>query len=742
MALSDFSVACKRLGELYKDNPVLLGKLLATLTSLGVDEFLVVCNGWEVVVDSPAEKTFLEFRLSGAVVGLGSLVPAAGMQAGAGPSSVQAGGSMQAGAGPSSVQAGGSLAAGLGVETAAGAGPPACKLGLRQDSKNQDLFFFEPMDTISAAAAASPGMSSEFFLDPNGRLTNELQDWLRLAKDLHCKGKPILPLFINGQVKNGKSYMLNEVLPAVVNTYYCSGSSGQQHAGTVLSEPNFLRVNCLDCDRSSGSGGFLMALLTQLKESAADQQLFAAASTPVPSEHLPDVMVVAIRGFMKRLPRDRLNFLLIDEAQSFYLIRRPVSDNDQQHRSLDIDAVLRMRTILKRLLLDSPHWVAWAVTGSSMATLWANIAATPPNGFALIMRNRRLDLDPKVSMDVLQVAWEHLKAQAATWDPALPNDLVWQSPPQIAMLAYLCQEWRYSRKASTAAELVEQTMMEKLIPEVLEDLRIVLQVLGQPREQLLLLHELLDPMAGVEPAKLPRAFKALLARFATQHEGRLYLDNPLLAQVLQAITTESGELVNSINTIQSISSKMFRELVVLGECCKESEHFNKESEHYKDLDSILEDMASALALPPDRLLKADWFVHVLDHRCNKRGSKTSFEQNYKAQARQDPKVGLCRFHVLLRNVLSHGSLSEQRQALEFYPPKLAAFHSSGRISEVMTKVYNSPIPMRSKAPGAPAAATPRAQLQPQAGPVRPISLHLGKQLRRATVVQLRHIGRM
>ncbi|GIL52320.1 hypothetical protein Vafri_8227, partial [Volvox africanus] len=122
--------------------------------------------------------------------------------------------------------------------------------------------------------------------------------------------------------------------------------------------------------------------------------------------------------------------------------------------------------ILKRLLLDSPHWVAWAVTGSSMATLWANIAATPPNGFALIMRNRRLDLDPKVSMDVLQVAWEHLKAQAATWDPALPNDLVWQSPPQIAMLAYLCQEWRYSRKASTAAELVEQTMMEKLIPEV------------------------------------------------------------------------------------------------------------------------------------------------------------------------------------------------------------------------------------------------------------------------------------
>ncbi|GIL52323.1 hypothetical protein Vafri_8227, partial [Volvox africanus] len=78
----------------------------------------------------------------------------------------------------------------------------------------------------------------------------------------------------------------------------------------------------------------------------------------------------------------------------------------------------------------------------------------------------------------------------------------------------------------------------------------------------------------------------------------------------------------------------------------------------------------------------------------------------------------------------------------FYPPKLAAFHSSGRISEVMTKVYNSPIPMRSKAPGAPAAATPRAQCAASGGSCAPISLHLGKQLRRATVVQLRHIGRM
>ncbi|KXZ55243.1 hypothetical protein GPECTOR_3g383 [Gonium pectorale] len=625
-------------------------------------------------------------------------------------------------------------AAGLSVESTTGY-RPACKLRLRQDSQNQDLSFFEPMDTISAAAAASPGVSSRFFLDPKGRQTGELQDWLCLAEDLHRVGQPILPLFINGQVKNGKSFLLNEALPAVANTYYSSGGSGRQHAGAVLSEPNFLRVNCLGCERTSGSGDFLMAFLLKLKRSAADQQLSAAASTPVPSIRSAGAMADAIQDYMRRLPRDRLNFLLIDEAQSFYLMTRPVSkDSPLRGSALDVDAVLDMRRILKELLLDSPHWVAWAVTGSSMATLWANIAATPTNGFPLIMHHRRLNLSPTVSMGVVHDAWEQLKA----WDPALPDDLVWRSPPQIATLAYLCQEWRYSRTASTAAELVENTMTQKLIPEVLADLRTVLQVLGQPAAQLLLLRELLDPISGVEPDKLPLAFKVQLASFATERDGRLYLDYPLLAQALQAITTESGELLDSITAVQSISSKIFRELVVLGECCKDSKHFDR----YKDLHSLLEDMASALALTPDGLLKADWFIQVLDHRCNSHGGKANFEQDYGAQARQDVKVGLRWFHALLRNVLSHGSLLEQRQALQVYPSKLAEFHSSGRISEVVTKTYSSPTPRRSKAPGALVAAAPRAQLQPHAGPVRPMSLHLGKRLGRAAVVQPRYMGRM
>jgi hypothetical protein len=72
-----------------------------------------------------------------------------------------------------------------------------------------------------------------------------------------------------------------------------------------------------------------------------------------------------------------------------------------------------------------------------------------------------------------------------------------------------------------------------ILTQVLEDMRTVLQVLGQPASQVVLLRQLLDPTAGVEPAKLPPAFKALLGTFATERAGRLHLDNQLLAQALQ-----------------------------------------------------------------------------------------------------------------------------------------------------------------------------------------------------------------
>ncbi|GIL52315.1 hypothetical protein Vafri_8227 [Volvox africanus] len=115
MALADKTAAGKRIMELYKDDAEMCSDLLASLLDLDAAKFSEFRDMWVITLGSPVEKLFLKKKLpdmaagpgpsstrtsAGAVVGLGSLVPAAGMQAGAGPSSVQAGGSMAAGPGP------------------------------------------------------------------------------------------------------------------------------------------------------------------------------------------------------------------------------------------------------------------------------------------------------------------------------------------------------------------------------------------------------------------------------------------------------------------------------------------------------------------------------------------------------------------------------------------------------------------------------------------------------------------
>jgi hypothetical protein len=98
---------------------------------------------------------------------------------------------------------------------------------------------------------------------------------------------------------------------------------------------------------------------------------------------------------------------------------------------------------------------------------------------------------------------------------------------------------------------------------------------------------------------------------------------------------------------------------------------------------------------------------------------------------------------MLRNILCHAPVSEQRKVLEAYPSKLARFHSESRISTALTKTYGSPKPGQgSKARGAPAAARPRAQMLPQSGPARSMSLHLGKRVGHAAVTHARYVGRM
>ncbi len=108
---------------------------------------------------------------------------------------------------------------------------------------------------------------------------------------------------------------------------------------------------------------------------------------------------------------------------------------------------------------------------------FASSARPQANGFALFQRHFRVTLDVEASQETLAVAWEQLQVQHAAADLPLPADLVWQSPPHHATLAFLCEQWRYhgGQTSFTAAELVKQTKTTKLIPEV----RLLLVIMGR-----------------------------------------------------------------------------------------------------------------------------------------------------------------------------------------------------------------------------------------------------------------------
>ncbi|GIL75238.1 hypothetical protein Vretimale_7904 [Volvox reticuliferus] len=67
MSLTDRKAAFTRLANLFKDNAGLCANLMVTLTTLQDEAFSKLYAAWEVLMDSPAEKAYLEQMLSSPV---------------------------------------------------------------------------------------------------------------------------------------------------------------------------------------------------------------------------------------------------------------------------------------------------------------------------------------------------------------------------------------------------------------------------------------------------------------------------------------------------------------------------------------------------------------------------------------------------------------------------------------------------------------------------------------------------
>lgn len=112
-----------------------------------------------------------------------------------------------------------------------------------------------------------------------------------------------------------------------------------------LPEPTFHAINCQDVTRSGGWSACLSSLLALLVAAAKAAGLQQAADTPQPSSiHGSDVLP-ALRDFMNRLPRDRINYLLLDEVQKLYLLLDPTAPAGQSSRvpQLNFATIMDMR---------------------------------------------------------------------------------------------------------------------------------------------------------------------------------------------------------------------------------------------------------------------------------------------------------------------------------------------------------------------------------------------------------------
>lgn len=207
------------------------------------------------------------------------------------------------------------------------------------------------------------------------------------------------------------------------------------------------------------------------------------------------------------------------------------------------------------------------------------MAAPQTNGYALVLSLRRLDLPAVSSAATFATAWRCLKQRFKQ----LPDELRVFSPPQHAMLAYLCNEWAGEPSRLSAEEFMMRTFQGKLYPEVrwlgshsigcnnktwlrlcgaalvdesrtgvygcvcarvltgcprcaqptqvLEDMRVLLQSAGGPMP-VKTLRQLLDPMVGMDANAFTPPLREFLGAYTEQRGQRMYVDSPLYSMLL------------------------------------------------------------------------------------------------------------------------------------------------------------------------------------------------------------------
>ena len=116
------------------------------------------------------------------------------------------------------------------------------------------------------------------------------------------------------------------------------------------------------------------------------------------------------------------------------------------------------------LLQTGPRHVLFVITGSSMASIWLNIALMKANGHSMLAGCYQLNLPNSHSQEDMALVWQALRA---THPKLIECDLLEWAEPTAAMLEGLATHWlKTERRPADLQAFAADFSTWKLITEV------------------------------------------------------------------------------------------------------------------------------------------------------------------------------------------------------------------------------------------------------------------------------------
>eukprot|EP00878_Enallax_costatus_P023449 GHUV01024942.1.p1 GENE.GHUV01024942.1~~GHUV01024942.1.p1 ORF type:complete len:545 (+),score=114.30 GHUV01024942.1:214-1635(+) len=311
------------------------------------------------------------------------------------------------------------------------------------------------------------GAKPDIFHDP-GNIVPLVRYWLGhiLEQWSQAGVHKVVPLYIAGPIKSGKSFVLQSIIPALAATY---------EDGIFIEKGALvMHLNLLDLSITEGVDVMLNEICDLIVQWA---RAIGFESWAVHNLATRDraASKAALRGFFKKL--DRHVFILIDEVQRPLLPKLPSG-------ALDTSSQESMRVLMKLLFYESSLNCLWAVTGSSTAFFWVQLGLMPRNGYTPLGHNITVSMPPvhekEAVTQVLKRLLHNAGMESSPGNPPYQQLLKFDNSALLSYAFRQCRTWPGKDMAYVLIDL----LLDKLASESLADWGAVLEGFTVEQRQL------------------------------------------------------------------------------------------------------------------------------------------------------------------------------------------------------------------------------------------------------------------